>query len=371
MNGLFVRLMDAAKVMASVYGSAADVTTYNGYQTSVRNNFNTYFWNATSKAYVFHRLNGTQSTMIDDRSNAWAVLAGVTDSAHQAGVLNILNTQQNASPYQERYIEDAMFVMKKDSAAVARMLSYYQPDIDSWSTTMWERMGTIQTNNHAWAASPCYLLGAYVAGIKPIAAGFSTYQVMPMLGPLTAVSTSVPSTWGTISTTDSLQATRFTMLLTSPTGTQATVGIPRRRAWLSVTANGDAVWNQGTFIARTGVSGAGVDSQYIKFNVASGTWLFVALLTPTAVRGFSVPVGSPAQAEAMNLTIKNGRIAFRIACPGAYTLRLFDAAGKTYAVYRGRDQGSFLFMRNTISPKVYFAQLTSANGSVIRKFAAF
>jgi len=367
-NGLFVRLMDAAKVMAAVYGSAADVTTYNGYQTSVRNNFNTYFWNAASNAYVFHRLSGVQSTMIDDRSNAWAVLAGVTDSAKRVGVLNRLNTQQNASPYQERYIEDAMFVMGKDSAALTRMLSYYQPDIDSWSTTMWERMGTIQTNNHAWAASPCYLLGAYVAGIMPTAAGFSSYKVMPMLGQLTAVSVSVPSNRGTISTTDSLKSDRFTMLLVSPTGTQALVGIPRKRAWLSVTANGNAVWNQGTFIARTGVSGAGVDSQYIKFNVAPGTWLFVALLTPTAVRrGFSGPVEPLALAEAMKLTINKDRIAFRITCPGVYTLRVFNATGKTCAVYRGRDQGCFMLAQN-MAGGVYFAQLTSAKGHGVRKF---
>jgi hypothetical protein len=212
-------------------------------------------------------------------------------------------------------------------------------------------------------------LGAYVAGIMPTAAGFSSYKVMPMLGQLTAVSVSVPSNWGTISTIDSLKSDRFTMQLVSPTGTQAQVGIPRKRAWLSVTANNNAVWNQGTFIARTGITGAGVDSQYIKFNVAPGTWQFVALLTPTAVSDFSGY--GVVTAEAMRLTIDNGRIAFRITCPGSYTVRVFNATGKTCAVYRGRDQGCFMLAQNIIAGGVYFAQLTSANRGVIKKIAAF
>jgi hypothetical protein len=368
-NGLFVRLMEAAKVMATVYGSSADVTTYNGYQTAVRNNFNTYFWNANSKAYVFHRLNGTQSTTIDDRSNAWAVLAGVTDSAKRAGVLNILNSQQNASPYQERYIEDAMFVMGKDSAAIARMLSYYQPDIDSWSSTMWERMGSIQTNNHAWAASPCYLLGACVAGIKPTAAGFSSYQVMPMLGPLTAVSVSVPSNLGTISTTDSLQSTRFTMLLASPAGSQALVGIPRRHAWQSVTANGNAVWNQGTFVPQTGVTGAGVDSQYIKFNVAPGTWQFVAALTPVSARGLSGR--EMQQSKELKVSVNGNRMALHVVCPGAFGLQVFDAAGKTLATCRGIDQGDFVLPRALVARRVCYVHLASNGTSIIKRMTTF
>jgi hypothetical protein len=277
-NGLFIRLMDAAKVMATVSGRPADTVTYTNYQSSVRNNFNKYFWNTAAGAYVFHSLNGKQSSTIDDRSNAWAVLAGVTDSTKQAGIMNILNSQQNASPYQERYIEEAMFLMGKDSAALTRMLSYYQPDIDSWSTTMWERMGTIQTNNHAWAASACYLLGAYVAGIKPVGAGFSSYQVMPMLGQLTAVSASVPSKFGTIVTVDSLKPARFTMLLISPNGTKALVGIPRRSTWQLVTVNGNVIWNNGKFVPRKGVTEAGIDSKYIKFNVEPGKWRFAATI---------------------------------------------------------------------------------------------
>ncbi|WP_165760441.1 hypothetical protein [Niastella populi] len=42
----------------------------------MKSHFNAYFWNSAASAYVFHNNNGVQSSVTDDRSNAWAVLAG-------------------------------------------------------------------------------------------------------------------------------------------------------------------------------------------------------------------------------------------------------------------------------------------------------
>jgi len=277
-NGLFVRLLETAKVLAQVSGAGSDVAFYQSQEDAVKSHFNQYFWRAASSSYVFGLLNGAQSATIDDRSNAWAVLAGAPDASRLPGVLNVLTGQFNASPYQERYIEEAMFQMGNDSEALARMLRYYQSDIDSWSQTMWERSGgAIDSNNHAWAASPTYLLGAFVAGVRPTAPGWTSYQVTPLLGTLTSVSATVPSVRGSITVSHTLSATSYTLALISPAGTQALVGIPRKRAWTSVTANGATVWTQAGFASGvTGISAGGTDSQYIKFNVAPGTWQFAA-----------------------------------------------------------------------------------------------
>ena len=369
-NGLFVRLMETAKTLATAGGNISDVSYYQGLEDAVKDHFNQYLWNTAAKAYVFDWMNDAQSATIDDRSNAWAVLAGAADSAKRAGVLNILNTQQNASPYQERYIEDAMFTMGKDSAALTRMLSYYQPDIDSWSTTMWERMGSTSTNNHAWAAGACYLLGAYVAGIKPTTPGFTTYQVLPMLGSLTAVSATVPSVKGSIATVDSLTSTNMSLKLVSPTGTKALVGIPKRRPWQMVTANGAVVWNLGTYTnGVTGVSGAGVDNAYIKFNVDPGTWQFVAYVT-TGAHGSSLR-SARSEAQPLQITRDHGRIGFRIAWPGTYSLKVFDASGRVVAAYRGSSRGGYAPLRSALARGVYWANLSGAYGSVLRRFVAF
>ena len=78
-----------------------------------------------------------------------------------------------------------------------------------------------------------------------------------------------------------------------------------------------------------------------------------------------------APVKALGMTMNNRQIVFHVACPGAYALRIFDAAGKTHAIYRGRDQGSFVLARTMLSRGVYFAQLTSAGGRVIKEIAAF
>ncbi|WNG24862.1 Bacterial alpha-L-rhamnosidase [Cystobacter fuscus] len=277
-NGLFVRLLETGKLLAQATGNSSDVSYYQSLQDAVRARFNQYFWSSGSNAYVFGLLNGVQSRTIDDRSSAWAILAGTADASRLPGVLQVLKTKVNASPYQERFIEEAMFQAGSDTDAINRMLSYYQPDIDSWSQTMWERMGSSEdTNNHAWAASPAYLLGAFVAGVRPTAPGWTSYQVTPLLGTLTSVSATVPSPRGSITVAHTQSAGGYVLNLTSPAGTQALVGIPRKQPWTSVSVNGVTVWRQGQFVdGAAGVSQAGADSAYIKFNVTPGTWRFVA-----------------------------------------------------------------------------------------------
>jgi hypothetical protein len=276
-NGLFVRLLETGKLLAQASGNTGDISLYQGFENAVTSHFNPYFWSPSANAYVFGLLNGAQSSTIDDRSNAWAVLAGAPDPARLPGVLNVLDTKLNAAPYQERYIEEAMFQMGSDSDAITRMLNYYQMDIDSWSQTMWERSGGgDESNNHAWAAGATYLLGAFVAGVRPTAPGWASYVVAPQLGTLTSVSATVPSVRGSISVSHTLSATSYTLALTSPVGTNAVVSIPKKHAWTTVTANGAIVWNRGTFTNAAGITSAGEDSAYIRFNTAPGTWQFAA-----------------------------------------------------------------------------------------------
>lgn len=147
-------------------------------------------------------------------------------------------------------------------------------------TTLWEVWSGLKdgTINHGWNA-PNTVLSQYIAGVSPTAAGWNSYSVLPQLANLTAIGVVVSSIKGNITVNDSLSARQFIMNLTSPSGTNALVGIPRKRAWQSVTANGQAVWNKGVFVDGVlGVSEAGEDSLYRKFTVDPGEWRFAASL---------------------------------------------------------------------------------------------
>jgi hypothetical protein len=155
------------------------------------------------------------------------------------------------------------------------------------------------------------------------------------------------------------------MRLNSPQGTQAVVGIPMRRAWQMVTANGVMVWKLGKFGTITGIAGAGSDSQYIKFNVAPGEWRFVASQLPVSEKHAAQPDGITAQYVTVTATPKQIRI--RVACPGAFTLRVFDAAGRLVSCYKGNVAGNVALPRNAVKKGVYYTHLSFAGRNEVKK----
>jgi hypothetical protein len=192
-----------------------------------------------------------------------------------------------------------------------------------------------------------------------------------MLGSLTAVSATVPSVKGLISVSDSLTASQFVMNLTSPSGTLALVGIPKKRAWLSVTGNGRTIWNQGTFTNNVpGITGAGEDSLYIKFNVNPGTWRFVALLTATGIQG------GVQSAEYNETSVQFRRMVsflnVSITTDEKFNVSVFDLSGKIVCRYVGRGganvpvpnsilDGGARLIRVEVGGKSYVKKMVASN----------
>jgi hypothetical protein len=76
--------------------------------------------------------------------------------------------------------------------------------VDSELTTLWEGwdIGSATygggTYNHGWTGGPLSLLSGYVAGIKPLTAGYERYEIKPQLGNLTEVKAKMQSVSGDI-----------------------------------------------------------------------------------------------------------------------------------------------------------------------------
>jgi hypothetical protein len=279
-NCWYYLALKSAIPMAAMSGYAGDTAAYWTRMNSISSNFVSSYWKTAGQYFI-----SSSVTIPDDRANAMAVIAGLAQPQHYAGISTVLTQWTFASPYMEKYVLEALCKMNCDSLALERMKNRYAAMVNANYTTLWEvwtglKDGTI---NHGWNA-PNTVLSQYIAGVSPTAAGWSSYSVLPQMAHLTAINMVVPSIKGNITVNDSLSASQFIMNLASPSGTKALVGIPRKLAWQSITANGHTVWNLGTFIAEvSGVSGAGEDSLYIKFNVDPGAWRFVASLVPVGV----------------------------------------------------------------------------------------
>ncbi|THU38278.1 T9SS type A sorting domain-containing protein [Niastella caeni] len=287
-NALYITLLEAMIKMADLTGAAADKTYYQTLLYKVKVYFNYYFWNSSANAYVFHNNNGVQSSVIDDRSNAWAVLAGMVDDSRKPGVLTVLKNRNNASPYQEMYIEMAMSMLNANDA-LTRMRNRYADMIGSWSSTLWEEFPASNSNNHAWSAGPLYQLSAYVLGVRPTLPAYNEFIFEPQVTALTNLSAIVPSVKGDITVSYTRHSNTFTQTITNPLNTVAIVGIPKGMLAAGVKeicANRIAVWRNGSPMGNvTGLTFAGEDDAYIRFRVQPGSWTFNAFSQAVSASG--------------------------------------------------------------------------------------
>lgn len=287
-NALYITLLEAMIKISDLVGAPSDKAYYQTLLYMVKVHFNAYFWNGSANAYVFHNNNGVQSSVIDDRSNAWAVLAGMADDSRKPGVLAVLKNRNDASPYQEMYIEMALSMLNANDA-LTRMRTRYAEMISSWSSTLWEEFPARYSNNHAWAAGPLYQLSAYVLGVRPALPAYNEFVFEPQVTALTNISATVPSQKGDIAVSYTRHSNTFTQTLNSPLNTVAVVGIPKGMLAAGVKeirANGTAVWVNGSPAGNvTGLTFAGEDSEYIRFRVQPGLWTFNAFSQAISASG--------------------------------------------------------------------------------------
>jgi hypothetical protein len=290
-NALYIVLLDAMINVADALGASSDKTYYQTLQNKVKANFNTYFWNSSANAYVFHRNNGVQSSVIDDRSNAWAVLAGMADNAKRPGVLAVLKNGNDASPYQEMYIEMAMSMLNPNDA-LTRMRTRYADMINSSSSTLWEEFPATNSNNHAWSAGPLFQLSAWVLGIQPSLPGYNEFIFQPQVTDLTSISAIVPSVKGDIAASYNRSSNTLTQSLTNPANTVAVVAVPKGMLAAGVKqidVNGTVVWLNGSATGTvTGVTFLLEDNANIWFKVQPGSWTFNAYDQTTTANGPAV-----------------------------------------------------------------------------------
>ncbi|MCU4163974.1 GH116 family glycosyl hydrolase [Carboxylicivirga caseinilyticus] len=279
-NAIYSVLLTNVIKIAGTIDMTDDIAYYKGLKDNVQSHFNEYFWNGD--AYAFHNKEGEQSKVVEDRTNAWAVLAGFADEDKKEKVLEILKTRYVASPYQEMYIDMAMLQLDP-VATLNRIRSRYKAMVDSWSSTLWEEFPAKGSTNHAWSAGPLYNLSAFYLGVKPIKPAYSLYEFSPILGDLTTISGTVPTLHGTISASVSLdkKARSLTQKILSPDNTMCLVCIPKEVLASSkkakITVNSVTVWRNNRLVSKVkGVEFDSADESYVNFKVSPGEYTFVS-----------------------------------------------------------------------------------------------
>lgn len=191
-NAWYYMALKSCRKMAKLLGHQDDIALYDERIKSIRGNYNQAF---LKDGYYYHRAANKQP---DDRANALAVLAGLCNPNQYGSIAKILQATENASPYMEKYVLDALCEMGYVDEAVKRMKRRYQEMVDYDYSTLWEYWDRGGTLNHAWSGGPLITMSKYIAGIKPIDTAYEVFEIKPHIGNLKFLQCTVPSVKGDI-----------------------------------------------------------------------------------------------------------------------------------------------------------------------------
>ena len=226
-NGFYYLAQKGMLNMAKALGKTEEADSIAKEMSDLKEAFNRVFW--TGKAYRHPQYKDAT----DDRVQALAVVSGLADAELYPALLEVFRTEEHASPYTEKYVDEALFIMGEGEFAMERMKRRFadmvnNPDhttlLEGWEIGSAEYGGG--TTNHAWSGGGLTLLSQYVCGIAPIEPGYTRFKVSPCLSGLTYTKAVVPTVKGDIGVEARKDAGKMQIILTVPAGTTAIVDIP-------------------------------------------------------------------------------------------------------------------------------------------------
>ena len=250
---------------------------------SIADNCEKGFWNSNG----YYRSAGASVT--DDRANALAVYAGLVPEEKYPYVRDVLNTVHQASPYMEKYVLEALYLMGYENDALSRMKTRYADMVASDYSTLWEFWEADQgTTNHAWTGGPLTMMSMYATGVSPLTPGYEKFKVAPQLGTIKTIDTKVPTVKGEIQVSIHAEnPDELNLTVQVPEGTTGVIGVPLTggKDATSVELDGNVIWENGTDTQGAALASCGLDDKFVYFESSSS-------ITLTAKRG-----------EVQNLTI--------------------------------------------------------------------
>ena len=227
-NCWYYLALKAEREFALQLGKNIDAKEIQTMMQNMEKIFDASFW--TGVAYRSPDYKGEN----DDRAQAMAVVSGLAPKAKYPALLKVLKKEYHASPYMEKYVLEALFLMNDANFALERMKKRYEKMMSYKEyTTLFEGWGIGPegfgggTINHAWSGGPLTMLSQKVCGIEPTSPGFRTFRVAPQLGSLKEASATIASVKGDIHVSVSVKGRKMTVKVSVPEGVTAEIVFPK------------------------------------------------------------------------------------------------------------------------------------------------
>jgi len=277
-NGSYYLALKGALNMAETLHLHDDAAEYRQAMQRIKTVFNTKFWNGT--AYRHPEYKGKT----DDRSQAIAVVSGIADQDKYPALLSVLQTEEHASPYMEKYVLEALFQMGYADEALVRMKKRFGSMVNNPDyATLFEGWGIGKegygggTTNHAWSGGALTLLSQYLCGIAPINAGYQLFQIIPQPGAVQKAAATIQSVKGIIKSSFENSDKHFKLTALVPAGTEAIIGIPADKVF-QISCNKQTVWlKQKAVNNKAAIKYLGQINGHILFRVKAGSFILEAM----------------------------------------------------------------------------------------------
>jgi len=235
MNEWYYLALKGYKEMSLLLDKSAQADWAENTMTDFKAAFNRTFWKGGQ--YRSYRYNHDT----DDRGQALAVVAGLADDDKYEAIFKLLQKQRYSSPYMEKYVIEALFIMGQPDYGLQRLKERFQPMVDNKDySTLFEGWGVGRngygggSTNHAWSGGGLTILSQYVCGLYPLEPAWKSFMVKPDLGGLEYAETVNETIAGKVSVKVSKTKSGTEMELTVPQGSEAVVYIPEREKKIMV-----------------------------------------------------------------------------------------------------------------------------------------
>ena len=240
--------LESAANMAQLSGNHADIAGYHKQMESIRTAYNK-CWNG----YAYRHPSYHGET--DDRVNAMAIIAGIADESKHDALFKLLKQQEHASPYMEKYVLEALVKTGHGDYAIQRFKDRFRNMIeDPMHTTLyegWEEGGFGGgSTNHAWSGGMLTVIAENICGVRPTVPGWNEFEIRPY-PVIPECDIVIPSVKGNVKAAFKDTEYAFSMTVSIPEGTTATVVLPGG-GYKEITVNGkpytgDWKFNAGTY----------------------------------------------------------------------------------------------------------------------------
>jgi len=272
-NGWYYLALKGMSLMAAELGKTADAEKYSKAMADFKVAYNREFWNG--KSYRYPEYKG----QTDDRVQAQAVISGLADKEKYPALLEVFRTSQYASPYMEKYVMEALFLMGEGRFALERAKKKFWKMVDSQDfETLWEGWGIGAegygggTTNHAWSGGGLTILSQKVCGISPLKPGYSVFQIMPQPAGLSEASATIESVKGTIKSSFRKTASGMEYHVSVPVSAKCSFLISVKGKTILV--NNKKLWQNGEYCGGKGdIKIRSNAEKQLEFEVTSGSWV--------------------------------------------------------------------------------------------------